>query len=115
MKRRSFALVAVTALLAAGGFTTVATADGGVTEPMNPDWINEDGSIDLDKMPDEMPMVDSSGRIIPGKTVNMRELMRPPEGPPRPPTAAQLRAERDKGIKRITNADGSEEVIFPSE
>jgi len=117
MKRRKLALASVTAaLLAAGALSTVAAADG-ATPPTDPAWINPDGSVNVEKMPTDMPIVDSKGRTIPGKTFNMKadfEASRP-KGGPKPPSAAELKAEEDRGVKRIKHADGSEEVIEPVE
>ncbi len=91
---------------------SVATADD--PTPPRPAWVNPDGSVDESKLPTNMPVLDSQGRVIPGQTHNAREAVRGPAGGAKPPTAAELKAEKDKGVKRyIDPADGSEVILLP--
>ncbi len=110
------ALSLMTAALIGFGAVVGSVASANDPTPPSPAWVNPDGSVDESKLPTDMPVVDSEGRIIPGKTFNAREDARGPAGGAKPPTAAELKAEKEKGIKRyIDPKDGAEVIELPTQ
>ena len=45
----------------AGSVAVAASTDG---PPPMPPWVNSDGRVDMDKMPDEVQMLDSKGEVV---------------------------------------------------
>lgn len=75
------ATLGATFIAGAVGFAAVATAND---EPSPPPWVNQDGTLNEDRLPDTLPMLDRQGRVIPGKSFEYRKhVLTPPQGGPR--------------------------------
>lgn len=61
------------------GFAAVATAND---EPGLPPWVNQDGTLNQENLPDTLPMLDRQGRTT-GKSFEYRkDVLTPPQGGP---------------------------------
>lgn len=58
------ALMVVAALLFSLGAGGVASGDDVPPPPPPPPWVNPDGTVDLDRMPDRVPIMNEEGEII---------------------------------------------------
>jgi hypothetical protein len=95
--------VALSAALVSGavGFTAVAAAANG--EPGWPQWVKQDGTLDREKVPDTLPLLDSEGKVVPGKRFQYRDdVTTPPIGGPQVPDTA--------GEQRSVDEDGAEVI-----
>lgn len=76
--RRKWA-VAASATLIIGMLGAVGIAAATPNEPPRPEWVRSDGTVDMNKVPDQLPAVDEEGRVI-----GQVEI---PQRPPEPPGA----------------------------
>lgn len=84
-------------------------------EPPTPEWVNPDGTVDVSKIPEEMPLIGSDGKVVKGadgkplmvKTRGGLNPSGPPVAPAPGPKAGESRS-TEKG------ADGETAEIKPS-
>ncbi|MBP0460169.1 hypothetical protein [Streptomyces montanisoli] len=81
--------------------------------PPAPEWVNPDGTVDESKMPKEMPLIGSDGKVVKnadGKPlmVKTRGLIKP-SGPPSPP-APGLKAGEHRSNEKDENGRMVEKV-----
>ena len=102
MKLGSFALVSTIAVIVGvPGYAAYAQANDGRSTPPRPPWVSEDGSVEISKMPELIPLLDRDGEIC--GHISREELFREP-------TLTEERAARavQKNLPReiITHKDG---------
>ncbi len=98
-------LVAAAATLLAFSIAAAANGDNGGGRPdgenRRPPWVNVDGSVDVQKMPDTLPVFDRHGEVC--GWVSKSELLRDPT--PQEEAAAREKAARTPGTT-TTYANG---------
>ncbi|MFE0876197.1 hypothetical protein ACFW4X_15255 [Streptomyces smyrnaeus] len=116
--RKSVAVAAASGALLVGAVVVTASTeepggpaksdrpvtDGRPPEPPTPEWVNPDGTVDESKMPEELPLIGSDGKVV--KNADGKPLMvktrggLKPSGPPVAPapgaTAGESRS-KEKG------------------
>lgn len=103
MKRQIMLLVASSVLSVAGSAWIHVSAEQG-----DPEWVGTDskgnfGVVDVSKMPETMPVVDSNGDVV--GYANTAEVYAPPTDDPADPAAKRRVAERAaKGLPPETPA-----------
>ena len=113
LKINRLVLTMLTGAVVAGttvALTTVAATADGPSAPPRPVWVDDMNQVIDSKLPTEMPVLDSSGQVLPGRSHNAREAAGPPQGRPQPPSQAELQAERESGERRYVDVDGAEVV-----
>lgn len=86
--------------------------------PPTPEWVNPDGTVDESKMPEEMPLIGSDGKVVKDadgkpRMVKVRGVLKP-SGPPVAP-APGLKAGESRSIEKGEDGRKVEKVeIKPS-
>ena len=60
----AFMAVSALTVIVAGIWDAAASADRGQDAGLVPPWVNPDGTIDIDKLPDRMPVADRNGNMV---------------------------------------------------
>ncbi|MFE7245905.1 hypothetical protein [Streptomyces sp. NPDC057580] len=104
--------VAVAALIiVAGAAASSATATSTPPAPPRPEWVNADGTTDVSKVPDKLPVMDSDGNPLKGKDGNQVYV---PSGI-QPPVSGPRVASDTPGVKRWTETDSNGNTIEHAE
>lgn len=107
MKKAKLLVVTIVAgVLAAPVYSAIAQASDRDGPPPPPPWVNENGTVDIDKMPDEIPLLDANGEVC--GYIDRDELYREP-------TAEEMRQareeQRDLAREVVTAEDGTRTEI----
>ena len=83
----------------------IAQAGGGSESetplPLRPDWVNEDGSIDMTKVPEKLPLLDRNGDVC--GYISRDELFAAPDEMP----VTRQSDQSDLSREIVVNEDGS--------
>lgn len=88
-------------------------------EPPTPEWVNSDGTVDESKMPEEMPLIGSDGKVVTNKDgkprmVKTRGVLKPSGSPVAPapgPKAGEKRStEKDADGRKIEKVEAEPSV-----
>lgn len=108
-------LLIAAAATAAVGLGAAASADTAETDPPPPPWVNEDGTVDLSEVPDQLPVSGPDGEVA--GYVDSDEVFGPP--PLTPEEAVEelegARSRRSAGPVEPNDEEGGIQQEVPTE
>jgi hypothetical protein len=102
------AVAAAALIIVAGTAASSATASNTPPEPPRPEWVNADGTTDVSKVPDLLPVIGSDGKPLIGKDGKQVYV---PSGVQSSPSAPGRAATDRRGVKRWTETDSNGNTI----
>ncbi len=104
MTNAAIAVVALGIIGLAAGFAQASTA-GPV--PTQPPWVTQEGAVDLRKVPDQIPVLDQTGRVC--GYASKSEIFRPPSATER---EAIMKRQETLDHRLVSDSDGREALAF---